>query len=85
MKLRTNQTTNGASRFLQETNLLSRVSDGWKISYVNILGSRVENSKLKILCKRTTEELRINNVFKKTTETRRATSNTRFHVKTSRQ
>lgn len=38
------------------------------------MGSRVENSKFKILCKRIAEELRINNVFKKTIEARWATS-----------
>lgn len=48
----------------QSDNLLSRVSDGWKISYDNF----------KILCKRIAEELRINNVFKKTIEARWATS-----------
>lgn len=69
----------------QSDNLLSRVSDGWKVSTTIFLGSRVENSKFKILCKRITEELGINNLFKKTIEARWATSNTRFQVKTSRQ
>jgi len=57
---------------------------GGKFPTSIFLGSREENSKFKILCKRITEELRINNVFKKTIEARTATSNTNT-VKTSRQ
>ena len=74
MKLRTNQTI-----------CCLGFPMGGKFPTTIFLGSRVENSKFKILCKRIAEELRINNVFKKTIEARWATSNTRFQVKTSRQ
>ena len=63
MKLRTNQTI-----------CCLGFPMGGKFPTTIFLGSRVENSKFKILCKRIAEELRISNVFKKTIEARWATS-----------